>query len=457
MVSEWVRTIYGAVRAERLSPPVASRVMVYSSAALYEGFAAVDPGLVSTAGVLNGLGPLPRADRPREHDGPLTALAAERVVMDSLFREGLPTTRAAMARLADSLGAARVALGISDEVEKRSEDLGRRIGLAIVAWSHGDGFDSTRGRMFQVPRGLAHWVNDAPATVYATQNISGANQFVALKNPANVLQSGNSSDRGLILSRPKKPGAVLPAVNMAGMSEPYWGNHRPFLLTRWNECQAPDPPPYGADSSSVMYRQADEVRKYRAALTPDQRTIAYYWADNAGESGTPVGHWLSIANQMASAKGLSAEDAARLMLVTSVAQADAFIAIWGYKYQRTLIRPRTYIRRVLDPAWEPLLPTPPFPEYPSGHSGISAAAAEVLTAVFGDGVAFHDSTGLTIGSAIRKFDSFREAAHEAGMSRLYGGIHFGSVGAWGRGSVGAWERGSVEALFSRAGSKSASE
>ena len=430
MVSEWVRTIYGAMRAERLSPPVASRVMVYSTAALYEGFAAADPQVPSMAGTLNGLQALPRADKPRSYDPAIVALAAERVVLDSLFREGLPTTTAGTGRLADSLIASRVALGVSEEMRKRSEDLGFQVGVGILAWAHTDGFDTTRGRTLVPRKGLAYWINDSPATTYATQSLSGASEFVELKNPANVMQSGNSSDRGLILSRPKKPGPVLPAVNMAGMSEPYWANHRPFVLKAWNECAAPEPPAYAADSTSELYRQADELRQLRAKLTPEQRTIAYYWADNAGETGTPVGHWLSIANQMASAKNLSAPDAARLMLLTSVAQADAFIAVWGYKYQYSLIRPRTYIRRVMDPQWEPLIPTPPFPEYPSGHSGISAAAAEVLSAVFGDSVAFRDSTGLTIGSAIREFASFREAAREAGKSRIYGGIHFeyGNVG-----------------------------
>jgi hypothetical protein len=424
MVSEWVRTIYGAVRAERLSPPVASRLMVYSSAALYEGLAAADPGVPSLAGTLNGLTALPRAEKPRDYDPAIVALAAERLVLDSLFREGLPTTRAGTQRLADSLIASRVAAGVSEATRQRSEDLGMQVGLGIVAWSHGDGFDSTRGKMLVPRKGLAYWLNDSPATVYATQSISGASEMVELKNPANVLQNGNSSDRGLILSRPKKAGPVLPAVNMAGMSEPYWDRHRPFVLKSWNECPAPVPPSYADAPSAELYKQADELRQLRAALTPEQRTIAYYWADNAGETGTPVGHWLSIASQMASARKLSAADAARLMLVTSVAQADAFIAVWGYKYQYSLIRPRTYIRRVMDPQWEPLIPTPPFPEYPSGHSGISAAAAEVLSAVFGDTTAFRDSTGLTIGSAIREFSSFREAAREAGKSRLFGGIHF---------------------------------
>ena len=126
---------------------------------------------------------------------------------------------------------------------------------------------------------------------------------------------------------------------------------------------------------------------------------------------------------MVSERRLSAEDAARLMVLTLLAQADAFIATWGYKYQYNLIRPRTYIRRVADSTWEPLIPTPPFPEYPSGHSTVSAAAATVLTSVLGEGP-FSDSTGLTIGNPVRRFDSFMAAAREAGESRIYGGIHF---------------------------------
>src|SRR5437870_10457006 len=132
---------------------------------------------------------------------------------------------------------------------------------------------------------------------------------------------------------------------------------------------------------------------------------------------------------MVSEHHLSAGDAARLMTLTAAAEADAFIASWGYKYQYTLIRPRMYIRRLLDAQWEPLIPTPPFPEYPSGHSTTSAAAAEVLTAVIGD-VPFDDSTSVTLGHTVRHFDSFRAASVEAGVSRVYGGIHFpyGNVG-----------------------------
>jgi membrane-associated phospholipid phosphatase len=424
MVSEWMHTLYGAIRVERLSPPVASRLMAYASAALYTGLAAATPGMPRLERRLNEF---PNIDESlgRRLDPTLTSVAAERVVLDSLLREALPTTRAAIGRLADSLAQVRAALVQATDVRAASETTGRAIGRAIVAWARRDGFDSTRTMAaFVPPIGDAFWVNDAPANTYAAQNLSGASEFVALDNPANVLRAGSVSDRGLILNRPKRAAAkTLPAVNMAGTSEPYWARLRPFVLRAWRECPVPDPPSYSTDTSSVLYRDAAIVHATGSRLTSEQRAIALYWADNAGESGTPVGHWLSIASQIVSERHLSAEDAARVMLLTSVAQADAFIATWGYKYTLTLIRPRTYIRRVIDSTWEPLIPTPPFPEYPSGHSTVSAAAATVLAGMLGDG-AFDDSTGLTIGNAVRRFDSFTGAAREAGLSRIYGGIHF---------------------------------
>jgi len=432
MVSEWMHTMYGVIRAERLSPPVASRLMAYSTVALYSGLAAVDHSLPSVAGSLGGLSELPRADQPRDYDATLTAIAADRLVLDSLLREGVPTTRSALGQLADSLALARTKLaGTTDAVRRRSEELGIRIGATIVTWSHGDGFDSTRGRTFKPPVGLAYWANDSLATTYAVQSLSATSASVALDNPANVMQSGNASDRDLILNRPKRAGVkTLPAVNMAGLSEPYWGQVRPFVLKKWNECAVPEPPAYSADTSSVLYKDAKLVRDTRVDMTPEHRAIAFYWADNAGESGTPVGHWISIASQMAAERHLSGNDAARVMMLTSLAQADAFIAAWGYKFQYTLIRPRMYIRRVIDSTWEPLIPTPPFPEYPSAHSTQSAAAATVLGAVLGDHVAFEDSTDLSIGNGVRHFESFRAAANEAGVSRIYGGIHFpyGNIG-----------------------------
>jgi hypothetical protein len=345
------------------------------------------------------------------------------MVLDTLLRDALPTTRAALARLADSLDASRVAQGIDSSVAAESRALGQQIASQILAWSRVDGFAETRGRTYAAPVGPQYWVNDAPAQIYAQQNLSGASEFVALDNPANVLQAGKTSDRALVLNRPKAGGPTLPAVNMTGTSEPYWGEVRPFALTRWDECTIPEPPAYSTDTASELYRNAYEVYKAKMALTPEHKTTALYWADNSGESGTPVGHWLAIASQMVSQRQLSAGEAVRVALLTSIAEADAFVASWGYKYKWSLIRPRTYIRRVIDSTWEPQIPTPPFPEYPSGHSTTSMAAASVITAVLGT-MPFDDSTSMLIGHDVRRFESFEEAAREAGMSRIYGGIHY---------------------------------
>ncbi len=432
VLSLYVRSWYGAIRVERLSPPVASRIAAYSATALYGGMAAARSDLPSVDGVLNGVPVLPRADRSAAVDETITAVEAERVTLDSLLAEALPTTRSALARLADSLVADRMAAGVTDAVRDRSAELGRRIGLLIVEWSHTDGFDGTRGRVYRAPVGAGLWINDAPGNTYATQSLSGASEFVALDNPANLLRPGDASDRALVLSRPKRAGLrALPASNISGATEPYWGEVRPFVLKRWDSCPVPLPPTYSTAPGSDLMENARAVRVARDSLTAEQRTIALYWADNAGESGTPVGHWLSIAGQLVAERRMESGEAARMLLATAVSQADAFVAAWGYKYQFNLIRPRTYIRRVIDPSWEPLIPTPPFPEHPAGHSTQSAAAAATIAAFVGD-TAFEDRTSISLGHAARRFPSIRSAADEAGMSRVYGGLHFPSGDLAGR-------------------------
>lgn len=424
MVSEWIHTLYGVVRAERLTPPVAARFLGYAAVALHEGLSAATPGLPSLAGVLNGLGELPRGEANRDYDPTFVALEAERVVLDSMLMEALPSSKATLAGLLDSLGQARVALGVREDVRTHSEELGRRIGTAIIAWSRTDGFDSTRTMQYVPPVGPGLWLNDSPGSVYASQSSSGATEFVALDNPTNALRAGNASDRDLIVNRPKQTGlANLPAVDMTGATEPYWGRVRPFFLTTWDECPIPDPPAYATAHDSPLYEQAREVYDAKMNLTPEQRTIALYWADNPGETATPAGHWMAIGAQMVSSRNLSAGKASLLFVATTSAAADAFIATWGYKYKFNLLRPRSYIRQVIDPAWEPMIPTPPFPAYPSGHSTQSAASAVVVKGLLGD-MAFEDSTEVPIGHAVRNFNSFGEAAEEAGWSRIYGGIHF---------------------------------
>ena len=142
---------------------------------------------------------------------------------------------------------------------------------------------------------------------------------------------------------------------------------------------------------------------------------------------TPPGHWVSIALQVAERADLPLDQNVDLLARMGVAMSDAFVGCWHDKYVYNLVRPITYIKKNIDPKWEPLLNTPPFPEYPSGHSTVSGAMDAVLTGFFGENYAFEDKTGSPDGRNPRTFKSFREAAEEAGISRLYGGIHFQSA------------------------------
>jgi hypothetical protein len=186
----------------------------------------------------------------------------------------------------------------------------------------------------------------------------------------------------------------------------------------------PPPPAYSEDPASPFYAEALEVYETTKALTPEQAAIARFWSDDPMLSPTPPGHWISIGWSILDDRNSGLAESADVMARLGIAQADAFIANWEAKYRYDLLRPVTYIRRVIDKTWEPLLITPPFPEYPSGHSTQSGAAAAVLTALFGPDVAFVDGTHVDDGLPERAFSSFWEAANEAGISRLYGGIHF---------------------------------
>jgi hypothetical protein len=209
--------------------------------------------------------------------------------------------------------------------------------------------------------------------------------------------------------------------------QPCWGQLRPFVLTSGEECAPPPPPAYSEDPASEFYAFALEVYRVTLNLTEEQRTIAQYWADNAGATGTPLGHWIAIVGQIARTQGLSLMAAAEAYARVGLAVADAFIGSWQTKYTYTLLRPVTYIQAVIDPTWLPLLVTPSFPSYTSGHAVQSGAAARVLTDMFGV-VAFTDTLfldhALVPPQAPRTFTSFDEAAEEAAISRLYAGIHY---------------------------------
>jgi membrane-associated phospholipid phosphatase len=141
-------------------------------------------------------------------------------------------------------------------------------------------------------------------------------------------------------------------------------------------------------------------------------------------SPTPPGHWVSILLQIFARDAVPVDRQAELLAMLGMAIADGFIQCWRSKYEHDLLRPVTYIRRVIDPKWQPLLITPPFPEYPSGHSTQTGAAAAVLDGLLGADFVFDDATHEDDGLGVRAFTGFWQAAEEAAISRLYGGIHF---------------------------------
>jgi hypothetical protein len=211
---------------------------------------------------------------------------------------------------------------------------------------------------------------------------------------------------------------------------------RPFVLDSSSQFRPKLPQAFDMAPGSPFYRQVKEVYDVSKQLTDDQRALATFWDDNpyvmhvrghamfATKKATPGGHWISIAGIVAQKTGADLMQSAEVYARTAIALADGFISCWDEKFRSNLIRPETVINAHLDESWTPLLQTPPFPEYPSGHSVISNAAAEVLTDQFGDGLAFHDTTEVAYGLPARSFTSFRQAAAEAAISRLYGGIHY---------------------------------
>jgi membrane-associated phospholipid phosphatase len=208
---------------------------------------------------------------------------------------------------------------------------------------------------------------------------------------------------------------------------PRWGQNRPFVLKTAADCPAPPPPPFSEDANSAFYKDAQEVLNVSNAATQAQRQFALYWADDPLKTPTPAGHWAFIAGDVLKARKASLADAAQTYAQLNIAMSDAFIAAWQTKYSLNVMRPVTYIQLGLESNWVPqLMHTPAFPEYPSGHSVQSSAAAVVLSSVFGANTAFTDNTHNDRGWGPRSFANFRTAADEAAISRMYAGIHFRS-------------------------------
>jgi hypothetical protein len=207
--------------------------------------------------------------------------------------------------------------------------------------------------------------------------------------------------------------------------QPYWGQNRLFIPS--NQMVSDDISYFGysTDTNSVLYKDAFEIFNFQT--TKETELIAEYWDDSPGYSGTPPGHLLSLAIQLSEERKMDLSTALSLYLMLTVSMNDAFIECWKLKYRYNLLRPVTYIERHIGKGFNPIIPTPPFPEFPSGHSCQSGAGAEVFIHFFGDDFPFTDRSNLDrrdIDGSPRSFKSFSAMSEEISISRFYGGIHY---------------------------------
>jgi len=379
VLTQWYRLVLELVRhTPTYSPPVASRSFAYIGITVWEVTASGTRGLQSLSGQLNAM-PAPPTRAEGSHDEAVVLQAALSAAAHAFFGNTGPTGQRAIEAMARKQREIVVA-GLAPDVVARSEAYGKAVAAHVVAWSAGDGGA-------------------------AVENMGFPYEYALQEGPASWVPTSAIRQQQL----PLLPG---------------WGKNRPLAMPSGASCPLPPPPEYSEDPASAFYAEAKEVLDVTVGLTDEQRLIARFWSDDPMLSPTPPGHWISIAMQILARDKAGIVPSAEILARLGIAVSDSFIACWDSKFQYDLLRPVTYIRRMMDPAFQPLLITPPFPEYPSGHSTQSGAAAAVLTEFFGQDFAFTDATHVDDGLPARDYPSFNAAASEAALSRLYGGIHF---------------------------------
>ncbi len=365
-------------------PVIASRNYAYANIAAYEVVSAQYPKKFrSLAGQIKHLPAVPRPARGARIDYPFAAVLAFCHVGNAVtFPEG------SMDEYVDELKLKAKDAGMPSDVFENSVDYANTVAKYIMTWSKTDHYAQTRSASkYTITREEGRWIPTPPMYAQAL--------------------------------------------------EPHWGEIRPLILDSASQVAPPPPPLYDMkDINSQFYKDVLDVKSIGANLTKEQKHIADFWDDNAfklnvvghATFGTkkfsPGGHWMNIVGIASKTCNADFSSTVCAYTETSIALFDAFINCWYFKYKYNLVRPETVITKYLDPDWKTYIQTPSFPEYVSGHAVISAAAAEVLTYQFGDNFAYRDTSESEFGIAPMSFKSFRDAASEAGISRVYGGIHF---------------------------------
>lgn len=364
------------------NPPLAARFFAYSCLAGYEIVSQNNHRYPSMHGRLNGYPAIKKPDSIAQNDYRLAALLAMVETAGKMQPSG-KLLQAWEAKLLDSCREA----GASEEMIRDSKTYAGAISQQILAYAKADGYNRISNRTRYTPlRGDQYWFPTPPAFIAAV--------------------------------------------------EPYFNTVRPFTLDSASQFKPAPPVAFEAKKGSPFYSLFDAVYKEEIAANQDHRVIAAFWDCNpfaVQDEGhlqygfkkiSPGAHWMGIAGIACEKAGKDFDAALQVHTVVAVGLMDAFLCCWDEKFRSNRVRPETVIRRYIDPAWTPLLQTPPFPEYLSGHSVISAASATILSHYLGDPFSYTDNVEVDYGLPPRSFSSFQQAATEAGLSRFYGGIHF---------------------------------
>lgn len=368
------------------SPPVASRIFAYPNIAAYEIIALENEDYNSLTGQLPELTAIPKPEEGTALNYNLAALIAHMDISQTLI---FSESRLEVVR--DSLYNAWEQTNHKEFETSRAYAL--KVAKHIKAWMNTDNYKQTR----TMPKYTVD--HDTPGKWIPT-----------------------------------------PPSYMDGI-EPHWDKIRPFALDSASQFRPVPPPPFSMEEGSAFYKETREVYEESNRITEagddtEEIAIAQFWDCNpyvsvtrghlmfATKKITPGAHWIGICKIACRKSGAGFDKTVFAYTKTSMGIADGFISCWDEKYRSNLIRPETVINKHFDEDWKPILQTPPFPEYTSGHSVVSGAASTVLTSVFGDDFAFDDDTETPFGLPVRHFSSFNQAAEEAAISRMYGGIHY---------------------------------
>ncbi len=382
LFSKTVKQLNNVVLENNFPPVIASRNYAYACISAYECIAAGNPAYLSLAGQIRHLPSLPKLDTAGVDFQTAALLAFCKVGEAVTFPEGsMQAYVKQLKHIADSAGMSAKTLAVTVVFADS-------VAAHILRWSKKDKYAQLRS----------------------------APKYTVLQEPGRWVPTPPMYAQGL---------------------EPHWREMRPMVMDSAAQFMPPRPPVFDiTNKTSVYYKALQQVKNTGDSLTDEQKHIADFWDDNpfkmnvsghvmyATKKFSPPGHWMNIVGIAAQKKGADFEATVCAYTQTAIALYDGFISCWDEKYRSNYVRPETVINKYLSADWRPYIQTPPFPSYISGHSTISAAAAEVMTAQFGDNLAFSDTSLLEFGIANRTIKSFRQAAQEASISRLYGGIHY---------------------------------